>query len=571
MPLTLYRYILKDILKMLALSTTVLVTVISFAAAIKPLSDGLLDFGGLLKFVAVTAPTMLVYALPFSGAFAVTLGFARLTADNEITACSAGGLSYFIILLPVLLLGSVLMIFLFIMSNWVLPPFNQMALSLIQKDAMRVLVHQIKAGEPVVFGDYKVFALSADEAPPPHIEGSKLQPDQLVLLRSVAVGRLDAQTQVTLSDHTADEADILVFRDAGRTWVQFRLKNPLYYDEAGGDSLAVGADQAQLLPNIELPNRFKDKPRTMTWGELMAISRDPEGHPRTIAEKEKLIDALLEDALLDRVQAGFAEHLAAYEPPKTASGGSDGELRGLRLNGAREQEFYVISAPVVSRTDHDLVIAATAARPLRIDHYELGRFNRRYEARGSVRIAPASMPTGEEPRVSVEMSEVQMIDPRRADRTTERSTLKLNRLWWPQELRPALTGQSTTELLALVGDPAAASRDVQRGAKALKSHMNRLVSRVIAEFHERAATALGCLLAALLGAILSIHLRGRVPLVVYFWTFLAVLATTLVIQTGSRLAGDSATAVSSGVIILWSGTIALAGIIGFLFAKVSRN
>ncbi len=570
MPLTLYRYILKDILKMLALSTGALVTVISFAAAIKPLSDGLLDFGGLLKFVAVTSPTMLVYALPFSTAFAVTLAFSRLANDNEITACSAGGLSYTIILLPVALLGAVLMLFLFVMSNWVLPPFNQMALSLIQKDAMRVLVHQLRQGEPVVMGDYKIFALEAEEAPPPRLENSPLQPDQLVLLRGVAVGKLNPLTQETLSDHTAEEADILVFRDGGRTWVQFRLKNPLYYDENDATgSLAVGAKQAEMLPNVELPNRFKDKAKTMTWGELSAISADPQKHPRSVAEREKLVEVMLDEELLARVELALRDHAARYTPPSPQS--HDGEIRGVRMNGALEQEYFIISAPQVVRKDHALIIAGSATHPLRIDHYEQGRLTRRFESQGESIITSAPMQAGTEPRIAVEMRDVMMIDPRRADRTTERKELRLNRMWWTAPITPIFAQTSSTDLIKEARQKFPDSRQALKAAKSLDTHLNRLVNRVIAEFHERAATAFGCMLAAILGALLSIRLRSRVPLVVYFWTFLAVLGTTIVLQTGSRLAGDASHSLTSGLAILWSGAVALAGIIGFVFAKVSKN
>ena len=39
MPLMLYRYILKDLMRVILLTTVVLVTVIAFGAAIRPLAD----------------------------------------------------------------------------------------------------------------------------------------------------------------------------------------------------------------------------------------------------------------------------------------------------------------------------------------------------------------------------------------------------------------------------------------------------------------------------------------------------------------------------------------------------
>src|SRR5688572_29498054 len=105
MPWTIYRYILRDLVKLLLLRTTVPAVVIGFAAAIKPLSDGMLGAEGLIKFVLYSIPTMIGVAIPFSAAFASTLIFCRLTADNEILACRASGMSYLTILLPVLFLG----------------------------------------------------------------------------------------------------------------------------------------------------------------------------------------------------------------------------------------------------------------------------------------------------------------------------------------------------------------------------------------------------------------------------------------------------------------------------------
>ena len=121
---TLYRYILIDIIKLLLLSTSVMVVVLGFGAAIKPLGDGLLDASGLFRFLIVMMPAMLQFALPFSTAFAVTLVFNRLSGDNEILAMSAGGMGYGRIVMPVVMLAAVLGVFLFVMASWVLQAFS---------------------------------------------------------------------------------------------------------------------------------------------------------------------------------------------------------------------------------------------------------------------------------------------------------------------------------------------------------------------------------------------------------------------------------------------------------------
>ena len=54
MPWTLYRYLVADLLRIVGLTTGVLVTVIAFGATIKPLTgDSLLDAGQTLRYLAL--------------------------------------------------------------------------------------------------------------------------------------------------------------------------------------------------------------------------------------------------------------------------------------------------------------------------------------------------------------------------------------------------------------------------------------------------------------------------------------------------------------------------------------
>ena len=81
-PYKLLFAILKDMWRLLLLTTAVLVTVLSFAACIKPLSDGNLEASDLPIFMLLASVPMLAYALPFAGAFAASLVYYRLATDN---------------------------------------------------------------------------------------------------------------------------------------------------------------------------------------------------------------------------------------------------------------------------------------------------------------------------------------------------------------------------------------------------------------------------------------------------------------------------------------------------------
>ena len=100
MPRILFRHIVADLLRVMLLTASVLVTVIAFGAAIRPIMQNLFGPEDLLQFVALASVPMLQFALPFAGAFAGTIVYARLTSENEVLAMSAAGLAYRKILLP---------------------------------------------------------------------------------------------------------------------------------------------------------------------------------------------------------------------------------------------------------------------------------------------------------------------------------------------------------------------------------------------------------------------------------------------------------------------------------------
>ena len=110
MPRILYRHITADLCRIMLLTASVLVTVIAFGAAIRPIMQNLFGAEDLLRFVALASVPMLQFALPFAGAFAGTIVYARLAADNEVLAMSAAGMSYRRVFMPAILLGLLLFV-----------------------------------------------------------------------------------------------------------------------------------------------------------------------------------------------------------------------------------------------------------------------------------------------------------------------------------------------------------------------------------------------------------------------------------------------------------------------------
>ena len=121
------------------------------------------------------------------------------------------------------------------------------------------------------------------------------------------------------------------------------------------------------------------------------------------------------------------------------------------------------------------------------------------------------------------------------------------------------------------------SASVQQNRLNLSFSIFQLKYVIEAELHTRLATALATPLLLILGTLLAVRLRDRLPLVVFFWAFVLAIITLIMIYTGSSMAeridpdniqgGDRLI----GMGILWGGNLILLFIIARLYLRVARN
>ena len=106
---TLHKYLISQVLATLALTVSVfafVVVLLNGLPQILPLLlSGHVKFTLILKAVALLLPFAFVYALPMGFITATLLVFGRFSADQELTAARAGGVSLLSLCAPVLLLS----------------------------------------------------------------------------------------------------------------------------------------------------------------------------------------------------------------------------------------------------------------------------------------------------------------------------------------------------------------------------------------------------------------------------------------------------------------------------------
>lgn len=547
MPWTLYKYILRELIKLMAVSVAVLVAMISFAAAIKPMSDGLLSPAAMLKFVGYSAPTMLGFALPFAGAFASTLVFTRMAADNEVLACSASGLSYARILAPVAALGLVLTMGLFYLSNFVVPGFYRMASQTLETDMMSIMVTQLNQNRPFKeIPGYVLYADNAVQMPAPPETGAT----RFIQLTGVAVGELDELDRVR-ADSTAKIANILLFQDDQGSRVTLKLLEAMRYRADVGEleyinSLPIGPET--------IPSLFDDDPKFRSWPELRQLDREPERYDEVREAKGELA----REVAAAELRTSIREYLKANH-------GRDGVV----LRGSLQD--YLIHSPSVRTVDGALRLESRPGRPVTIQYPAEGPFQRRIEAEsGSIEIDPGKREL--QPSASIELRQVRIFRVPGTEPMTETPAYTQPGLGWPTPLIDEdIESQPLSALQSVAGIHYGKSRNVDIAGKELEKSILKLGRKIISQLHERAASALTCLMLLVFGAVLAMQLKGHMPLVVFFWSFMLAIVSIIIINTGQNLASSTKVTVSAGLTVLWAGNVGMALAIFIVYRRLARN
>lgn len=572
MPWTLYRYILRELLKVLVLTTSVLVVVLSFGAAIGPMADGLLGPVTLIKFVLYTMPTVLGFALPFAGAFSATVVFHSMAKDNEILACRAGGMSYSRIFAPVAGLGLVLMLVLLLLSNTVVPGFWKAAKKTVEGDVLGVLVSQLNQNRPYMLSSNGM-VLYADAAevrsPPANSSAGDMTAEQFIVMTGVAVGQYDAATKRVVNDTTASTASALLVRDAlGKSYITLRLKDPVYYDAVSGEMQTVGRSGVfETDQPILLPDPIADEAVFFSFQDLMRLKQEPRVFDLVREAQSDLA------AAISRQQ--FANMIDEALDPDTGLG-------FITLKGGLPNTYYRLSAPAVEVQDTGLLLKSKGPISVTVDRYDNAGLRgdplRRFEGEDAV-VTIRTDSFDREPEARITMRNVRVLGLNDSGAVNNKEEYAFPAVRSPSAVLGVDLMQITTEELSdwTKRGSMKDSAGVQQASAYLHFRIYELKYMIEAELYTRLATSLATPLLLLLGTLLAVRLHDRLPLVVFFWAFLMAIVTLVMIYTGSSMAerisiedihgGDRLI----GVAVLWSGNLILLLLIARLYLRVARN
>jgi lipopolysaccharide export LptBFGC system permease protein LptF len=529
-----YRYIMGELLRVFALSATVLVLVVAFGAAIKPLAGD--DLAGPLqaaKYIMLAIVPMLQFALPFSAGFAATVVLHRMTTDNEILAASVSGLSYRRILMPIVAMGLVLLVIMVLLTQTVIPRFWESLQKMIARDVTRMIQTSIQKGRPVRFADVQIHAdkLMVQQSPPD--TGAQTR---LILLRVVAA-KVDRTGRIVW-DVAAKQAIVDVHRLEGSTYLKIALSDTVGFDSETGQL----AHAPQIMDGIAIPDPLHDDPVFMPRSRLLWLRDHPDDYVHVIEAKEDLA----------RSMRGFDvwnELARAIETDGSVvlTGGD----RRLVIEAGRFDDgwFRPGEGPFVVVNQFD----------------EQDRPIRRINALGaSVRTAVGSTLT--DPTVDLVLIKCQVVDLRAVGATNDRDELII-----PGLSLPTLTGEDPSQLPyeELLTRAQGRAHGVQKYTDRLNRVVINLQRAITTRLLRRYALSVTAMLLLVLGATLAMWLRNGTPLVVFMWAFLPAVVDMILIASGDHTA--RAGAMTSGILLMWSGNAMLMGTLLFVYSRLARN
>ncbi|UCD75596.1 MAG: LptF/LptG family permease [Phycisphaerales bacterium] len=545
MPWRLFGYILGDLLRVVALVSVVLVTVVAFGATIKPLANAnLISAAQTARYLILVTVPMLQFALPFAAGFAATMSLHRMTNDNEILAAAVGGISYRRLLAPIAGLGVVLTLVMVLLTQWVIPQFWGLMEQTIARDVTKIFQASLQRGDPFDLGDLQIYAdrLRVDEAPEPEEDPSGPAPDTRLYLEGVAAAELDKEGKIAI-EVTAEAAVIDIYRREDGTVLNLALINAVAFKEQEG----ALARLSRVEHTLRVPRVFEDDARAMTRSQLLRLRERPDEYGPVIEARDDLA-AYLRD--LDHgnwidLRLRSEGQVEFIEP------GTAGRRFVVHANGLKDGRFL-----------------ASPGEELVIEQFQ-GTFAVRRFAAENLSLARGDVMSLEGSRFKLLLRGVEVSDLQRGGPANPRRHLTLAGLsvsGLPEDDPAAQTSDELLQRAQAVEDPE--PELLFRQAKLREEHRS-IQTEITSRLWKRYALSATAFLLLTLGATLAMWLRESLPLTIYLWSFAPSVLDLIVISGGEQVMRDSG--IVAGFVVMWSGNVVLAVLLICAYLRLARH
>ncbi|MEE3001180.1 MAG: LptF/LptG family permease, partial [Planctomycetota bacterium] len=505
----------------------------------------------------------------------------RIANDNEIMAMAVSGISYRVILGPVLAFGVVLTLVMIILTQSVIPQFYGLMGKTLAGDVTHMIANSVEKGVPFHFGDMQIFAEQVKIDDSTSIESGA---DERIVLRKMVAAELDKSGKA-VTDVTAAVAIIDIYRNDDDVQLKIVMNDAVSWDEASKE--LRGFPRLEPTRALTIPNPNQGETGSMTFSELLEVRDKPkENYPQL-----KVIH--------DRIVNLYGEQLLSRELGRLVEDGQVIEFEQIELD-----RVYSVKADRVENG----VFTANEGSQVVVIQTNKGKPSRRYDAAWAKLVEhPAgvmSQKAGEseaieDRRFNLELYDlkVESLDSEVSDefpdriRTNQRESIVLNTIKVPpgaipetdhlsalsiDELAAEISSieskillTSSSEQLKKLSRESASSYELNGQLALLLRKRVGLDNQVTSRINRRFALSLTTLLLLLLGSILAVLLKRSMPLTVYMWAFLPALLDLVLISSGSSMIRSGT--IWMGLLIMWSGNLFLLLLIALAYRRLARH
>lgn len=156
-----HNYLTRELLAAIGLALAVFAGALLFGQVLKRLDWVLMRQGvsvwTVIRGLPLLLPYVLMFALPMSVLTAMMLVYGKLSADQEVTAMRAGGVSFGQLLRPAFLLAAVAALLCLCINTTLGPWSREKFRDLLLSAALRAPQEMLSAGETKTFGNLRVY------------------------------------------------------------------------------------------------------------------------------------------------------------------------------------------------------------------------------------------------------------------------------------------------------------------------------------------------------------------------------------------------------------------------------
>jgi len=526
---TLHMYIGRELAKVTLLSLVAFTLIMTVFGIIEPLRKYGLQADQALALIGCTLPMMMSLTLPIAALFAATIVYGRFSQDNELVACRASGISTVTLLRPAIVLGGIVTLLSLVLSSFVTPQMARTVETAIKANVRSIAYQQLRAKSGIRWKakDLIIHADRVNEAED-KIEG---------LVVAHLRGWDDVQFVV------APMALMEFEHDMGDTWVTFYLLNGAGVRSKKGLYDLV---ETSLPPYpARVPSLAREDPSWYSWPKLLRALDNPTESYEVQQALAKVKQKLCYDMLAGRIAAAVNSG-RTYKGLWDQQGQYNYEISAGRAEmvGAGCVELRAAKKDGLTRPVQVLVVHN--GQPLQIVSATRGRIE-----------------TGSSELTLDTIVSIEMLDDIEVRELADLRGRPQQRATWGRQAAVPVEISRQAEAIGLEeiikkAEEFTNDRKIIRDIKALRSvTIRRLINKIKAEMHMRAAYSLSCLLMVAMGAALGIMLKGGQVISAFAISVVPAALVIVMMIMGKQMARNPDVSVSVGLASIWAGVVAL--------------